>query len=447
MPTTPPRLLFLTAGALGTGLGRALSRRSFLSLFQRSFPSGSVESIAARMPDAGTHEPASAFLDERTIAPLGSGPLSGSRVAVKDSLDVGGLATGLGLPDDALDDEHRSVDRDATIVERMRRAGATVHGKARMTELGMDGIGALMPGAMIANPVCAGYIPGGSSTGTAVAVASGTVRFGIGGDGLGSVRIPAAFHGLVGLKPGSGALPLEGYRSVAPSMDVPGPIARDVADCALSYQVISGSPVEVVTPKAPRAVGFIAGLGPELACADQQRALARILDAVGVGRRIVTVAGAAEHHALAVAASTAELATSAYADRTRSGQGLVNVALGRAIAGESVTLTSLRAKLREGMLRALDSVDAIAMPTTAVPPPALTHGLRAGGQDLMLLRAIGAYTPLANLTGLPAITVPSGVDGRGRPLAIMLMGRPGGELELLAFAAALEATGLGRAPI
>ena len=403
--------------------------------------------MAARMPEAGEHEAASAFLDERTIEPLASGPLSGSRVAVKDSLDVGGLATGLGLPDEALDDEHRAVDRDATLVHRVRSAGGTVHGKARMTELGMDGVGALMPGPMIANVVAPGYLPGGSSTGTAAAVASGAVRFGIGGDGLGSVRIPAAFHGLVGLKPGAGVLPLEGYRSVAPSMDVPGPIARDVADCALMYQVLAGTALAPVKSAAPRSVGLVAGMGPELASSDQRRAFTRILDALQIARRIVTVEGAACHHGLAVAASTAELSGSSYADRTRSAQGRVNVALGRAIAGEADAMAALRARLREGMLRALDQVDVLAMPTTAVPPPALTGALRAGGQDILLLRAIGAYTPLANLTGLPAITVPSGVDARGRPLAIMLMGRPGSEHELLAFAAALESTGLGKQPI
>jgi Asp-tRNA(Asn)/Glu-tRNA(Gln) amidotransferase A subunit family amidase len=78
-----------------------------------------------------------------------------------------------------------------------------------------------------------------------------------------------------------------------------------------------------------------------------------------------------------------------------------------------------------------------------VPPPALSHGLLGGGQDLILLRAVGAYTPLANLTGLPAIAVPCGVDDRGRPLSIMFMTAAGGETTLLRIALALEQANLG----
>ena len=85
----------------------------------------------------------------------------------------------------------------------------------------------------------------------------------------------------------------------------------------------------------------------------------------------------------------------------------------------------------------------LAMPTTAIPPPALSRALLDGGQDLLLLRALGGYTPLANLVDLPAIAVPCGVDDRGRPLSIMFIGARGSEPALLALAAAVEATGVG----
>jgi Asp-tRNA(Asn)/Glu-tRNA(Gln) amidotransferase A subunit family amidase len=87
------------------------------------------------------------------------------------------------------------------------------------------------------------------------------------------------------------------------------------------------------------------------------------------------------------------------------------------------------------------------MPTTAVPAPALRKGLVRGGQDALLLRAIGAYTPLANCTGLPAIAIPCGRDPIGRPLSIMFVGAPGSEMRLLAIAHAMEATGLADAPL
>ncbi len=83
------------------------------------------------------------------------------------------------------------------------------------------------------------------------------------------------------------------------------------------------------------------------------------------------------------------------------------------------------------------------MPTSAIPPPAMSRSLLGGAQDGLLMRAVGAYTPLANCTGLPAIAVPCGVDERGRPLSIMFMGAPGSEMELLRVARAVEETGVG----
>lgn len=442
VPTSPPALLALTARLLGTAAGQATTRRAFLTLMSRPLPLGAIEAMAATVPPRAPHPESAPHSDEaHVVEPLGHGPLEGELVAIKDSFDVKGLPTLLGLERELLPPDHHRADHDAELVHRVRSAGGRIRGKARMTELGMDGIGALMPGTMPDNALSPGHIPGGSSTGTAVAVAMGSARYGVGGDGLGSVRIPAAFHGLVGLKPALGALPSRGYRSVAPSMDVPGPMARDVADCARLYQVLAGLPVAPVAPHVPASVGLIAGLGPELACADQRRAFHRMLDVAAIPRRIVQVEGADRHAAFAVACSTAELAKSAYASRTRSGQGLLNVVLGRSMGAHP--MEAAREALRRALSSALEHVEVLAMPTTAIPAPAITRGLLAGGQDVLLLRAIGAYTPLANLTGFPAISVPSGRDARGRALALMLMGAPGSELKLLAMAAALEATEQG----
>src|SRR5690606_32709282 len=140
------------------------------------------------------------------------------------------------------------------------------------------------PGAMPENPCALGYFAGGSSTGTAVAVSTGLARYGIGGDGLGSVRIPAAFTGLVGLKPGRDRLPARGYRSVAASMDVPGPMARTAADCARLFQVLAGEQVAPLSALAPPRVGVVRELGPQLATRDIARAFDRVLDALSAER-------------------------------------------------------------------------------------------------------------------------------------------------------------------
>jgi Asp-tRNA(Asn)/Glu-tRNA(Gln) amidotransferase A subunit family amidase len=440
VPASPPRVLRLSAALLGTGLGLAGTRRVFHSLFDRALPAPFIEAMAEARPAARFDRSAGVSPLVMTLPTTAhvEGVLGRESVVVKDSLDVAGAPTSLGLGRVGEIATH-----DAAIVRRLREAGAQISGKAKMTELGMDGIGALMPSTMPQNPLAPGYIPGGSSTGTAVAVASGLSRYGIGGDGLGSVRIPAAYCGLVGLKPGTGTLSTEGYRSVAATMDVPGPMALTVGDCARLFQVSAGLPVRELAARRPTKVGLIVGLGPELASSAQRRAFSRALDAMHTSRVLLPVPGAASHLSLAVAWSTAELAQSPYAEHTDSAQGRLNITLGRSLAGDLSLLAERRDALLREVLRALESVEVLAMPTTAIPPPALTAALLAGGQDIALLRAIGAYTPLANVTGLPAIAVPSGRDDRGRPLSIMFVGRPGSEEALLEIAAAVEATGVG----
>jgi Asp-tRNA(Asn)/Glu-tRNA(Gln) amidotransferase A subunit family amidase len=440
VPTTPPLLLDALARMIAHPAGRRVARGVLLDLTRRDAGVPLADWLAGRRADLREPPDGPAILTDPRCAPAppADGPLAGDHVAVKDSIDVAGLPTGLGLHDGG-----DLAERDAEIVRRVRAAGGVITGKAPMTELGMDGVGALLPGAMPRNAAAPGHVPGGSSTGTAVAVAAGLARYGVGGDGLGSVRIPAAFNGLVGLKPGEGVLPLEGYRSVAPTMDVPGAIARDAQDCARLFQVLANRPVAPIPARAPARIGVLRGLGPELASRAQRAAFARALAAFGAERRDLEVPGAAAHTALAVACSTAELSQSPYAQRTRSAQGRLALAIGRALAEDADRLRDRRLRLRDAVRRALDGVDVIAMPTTAIPPPAVRRRLVAGGQDALLLRAIGAYTPLANATGLPAIAIPAGRDRRGRPLSIMLMGPQGSEDALLAHAAALEATGLG----
>lgn len=125
----------------------------------------------------------------------------------------------------------------------------------------------------------------------------------------------------------------------------------------------------------------------------------------------------------------------------------MNLVFGRAFGVHDERIDEKIAALRAASLDALGRVPVLAMPTTAVPAPALRRGLLRGGQDALLLRAIGAYTPLANLTGLPAIAVPAGRDAIGRPLSVMFVGPPGSEERLLAISLAAEATGLGDAPL
>lgn len=445
MSALSPRLLRGTARLLG---GSLLQRptAAVLGLLSRTvLPIVGAERFAAGVPEpsSGGAGEQDAFVIRFPPATCVAGPLAGEPVAVKDSIDVAGAPTGLGLREGGY-----VAERDAAIVARVRGAGGFIAGKTKMTELGMDGLGAVIHLAMPRNPRAPGYFPGGSSTGTAVAVASGLARYGLGGDGMGSVRIPAAYCGLVGLKPTHGRLPTEGYPSPAPSMDVPGPMARTAADCALLWQVLAGERPAPLTPLAPPRVGVIRQLGPDLATRSIVAAFHRVIRALGSRIEEVDVPGAEHNTFLGMAAAAHELARSQFVSGELSSAGQLNIVLGLAVGlADARALTGRRDRLRDAALRALDRAGVLAMPTTAIPPPAITRPLLDGGQDALLLRAIGAYTPLANCTGLPAIAVPSGVDDRGRPLSIMFVGAPGTENELLRIALAVEEAKLASLPV
>jgi len=398
--------------------------------------------FAARMPELAL-DLASPLVD--VVDPVAAlpGVLDGEGVIVKDQLDVAGLRTGVGLPDGG-----ELAERDSAIVARIRAAGGKILGKAKMTELGMDGLGTMMPYPMPINPRVPGYSPGGSSTGTAVAVAMGLARYGVGGDGLGSIRIPAAFCGLVGLKPSRTRLPREGIRSPVRSLDAVGPITRTAADCARLWQVMAGEPVETLTPWLPDRFGMPVFAHPVRVAPSIRAAFERMLAALAVGVERVALPGFDSATFLGGMTGAYELSTGPYAERTKSPGGRMSVALGQSFSQRDVArLIAQRDTLKETTFRVLERFPILVMPTTAIPPPALTRALVANQTDVVLLRALGAFTPLANLCDLPSIAVPSGVDDRGRPLSIMFVGGLGAETALLRIALAVERTGLGTTPV
>ena len=432
------RFLEVAEWVLARRPGRALTL-----LARTSIPVISADRFADRFPEAGvTAEPASPLVEPIEPRSCPAGVLDGD-VVIKDQIDVAGSRTGVGLADGG-----ELATCDAPIVARIIAAGGRIVGKAKMTELGMDGIGALMHYPMPPNPRAPGYVPGGSSTGTAVAVAVGLARYGVGGDGLGSVRIPAAFCGLVGLKPSRDRLPRAGIRSPVRSLDAVGPIARTVDDCARLWQVMAGEPIETLTPSIPDRVGIPTFDGPLRASRSILDAFVRMLAALAIEPERIELPGLSSATFLGGMIGAHELATGTLGLRTQTRSGRLSLALGRAFSERDVErLQEQREALRTATARALERTPILAMPTTAIPPPAITRALLAGRQEILMLRALGAFTPLANLVDLPAIAVPSGVDDRGRPLSIMFVGGRGSETELLRIALAVERTGLGTTPV
>jgi len=418
---------------------RFLARRRpgwFLERVARlQLPVIAPDRFAARYPDEPGDEEASPLVELISPRPTVAGVLDGD-VVVKDQIDVAGLRTGMGL---ASGGELATLD--ATVVARIAAAGGRVIGKAKMTELGIDGIGAVMHYAMPGNPRAPGYAPGGSSTGTAVAVATGLARYGVGGDGLGSIRIPAAFCGLVGLKPSRDRLPRDGIRSPVRSLDAIGPIARTAADCAQLWQVMAGEPALPLTAWMPERIGVPRGRMRASRAIEQ--AFARMLAALGAEVEAVELPGLANVTFLGGLIGAYELATGPYAHLACTPAGRMSRAIGGAMtAANAAQLYAQRDVLRVATARALDRTPILALPTTAIPPPAVTRGLGSGGPDILLLRALGAFTPLANLVDLPSIAVPCGVDERGRPLSIMFVAQQRNEHTLLRIAHAVEQTGL-----
>jgi Asp-tRNA(Asn)/Glu-tRNA(Gln) amidotransferase A subunit family amidase len=273
------------------------------------------------------------------------------------------------------------------------------------------------------------------------------VRYGVGGDGLGSIRIPAAFNGLVGLKPSRTRLPREGIRSPVRSLDAVGPITRTAADCARLWQVMAGEPVEELSPWLPDHVGIPVFAEPLRVASSIRAAFHRMLVTLGLPSERVALPGFDRATFLGGMTGAYELSTGPFAEATKSPNGRLSVALGRSFSLRDIDrLTAQRNALKASTARVLEAHPILAMPTTAIPPPAMTPEL-VKGASVMMLRSLGAFTPLANLCDLPAIAVPMGVDDRRRPLSIMFVANHGGETQLLRIAHAIERTGLGAAPV
>lgn len=360
------------------------------------------------------------------------GPLHGVPIALKDIFDAAGVPTTAGAPAWAT----RTPAVDAPSVSRLRGAGAVPMGKLATTAF------AYLDPSVTRNPWNPAHTPGGSSSGSAAAVAARMVPLALGSQTVGSVLRPAAYCGVVGLKPTHGRISAAGVVELAGSLDHVGVFARAVEDCALALAVLAGGDpapgdyVGAVTePAAPRigVLGsFRARATPEVG--KHLEEVTRGLEAAGARLAEVTLpaafasiydvgalvlrAEAAAAHASLFPAHAAE-----YPPRIKE-----LIELGHAVsAPQYLAAQATRGRVREEVAALAARCDAFLLPTIGAPAP---RGLGSTGDP--------SFCAPWSFLGMPAVTLPTGVDGDGLPLAVQLVGAPWSEARLLAAAAWCE---------
>jgi len=383
-------------------------------------------------------------------------PLAGLPIAVKDLIDVAGLPTGYGHPSLA-----RVAAVDATVVARLRGAGAIVVGKTGLHELAYGVTGANPHTGTPANPAAADRMPGGSSSGSAVAVATRAVPAALGTDTGGSVRIPAACCAVVGLKPTRGCVPVTGVMPLAWLQDTVGTLTRDVADAAALLAVLAGrdpaDPVSIDPPASwaptvpPRMDGLVVSL-PEEMWAGTDGATAAVLVAAverlvdrGLIRADLSLPGYAaarraqgvllDAQALAVHGQRLGAEPDAFGLDVRE---RLDAARRHSAADVAVALRvrdEWRAQLRSAVGDGL-----LVTPSIGFPPPALgAETAPSPDGDEPVTPALTRRTGVFNLAGWPALSVPVGTDHDGLPASIQIAGPPWSEPLLLAAGAAVSA--------
>jgi len=386
------------------------------------------------------------------------GPLHGIPIAVKDVFETKGVRTTCG----SKLFENFVPDRDAAVVEKLDAAGAVLIGKTGMHELAY-GITSNNPHfGTVRNPWNPDCIPGGSSGGSGSAVASGMVFMAMGSDTGGSIRIPAAFCGTVGLKPTFGRVSRYGVMPLDFSLDHMGPLTRSVLDAALTLQVLAGfdprdetsshRPVSTYAPEAGCGIPNLRIGWPENFYFDRvdPAVLAGIESMAAAARKAgakitpVHVPDIAAINAVArvVLMSEASSLMEPFLDR-RALFGSDVLALfdqGRFIpATDYVNAQRLR-RLMQREFRALwETVDCLITPTAPIGAPKIGDAtVRIGDETEDVRLASTRLVRAINLLGLPALSLPCGLDRNGMPLSAQIIGKPFDEATILRVGAALE---------
>ena len=355
------------------------------------------------------------------------GPLHGIPISIKDLIDVAGTPTTSGS---AVPPLHPASD--APIVHRLRESGAILIGKTNLHEFAFGTTTEETAFGVVRNPFDTSRSAGGSSAGAAVALVEGMCYGSIGTDTGGSIRIPAAACGIVGLKPTAAEVTCEGIVPLSTTCDHVGPMTRTVRDARLMFEVLTGEPVPLTSEERPLTFGVPSGYLLERLDPDVRRALGRVetaLKAAGHSTRRVRIeraeitpdvylhivlAEAARYHAPLV-----ETHAALYSPGVR-----LRIEMGRYILAEDyVRAMELRPLLTRSVDAALETCDALLLPALAIPAPVLgTETVEFDGSQEPIRAAMLRLTQLFNITGHPAIAIPAGRTPSGLPIGMQLVG-------------------------
>jgi amidase len=399
----------------------------------------------------------------------GERPLLGVPIAVKDDMDVAGEVTALGT-----NAYGGPVPKDAEIVRRARAAGAVVIGKTNVPELCAVPWTESPTRGVTRNPWTLEHTPGGSSGGSAAAVSSGLVGAALGADGGGSIRSPAAYCGLFGLKTQRGRVPMAPHVDAFHGLSVNGVLTRSVRDSALFYDAITDGPPDPGAPDVPRS-SFLHAVGRGGSSSSHEEAppalriavasalppspltrlhpdnRAALEETVVLLRRLGyevsehevdhgPLVPPPEFTALFMHGLHEEAAALAHPERLERRMRRI-VRLGGLLSPSAVAWARARASAYAARVNApLADHDVLLTPVTPAPPPRIGD---CEGRGWLWTTVVAAatvpYVAGWNLTGQPACSVPAGFAADGLPRAVQLVGRPNDEATLLALAALLEA--------
>lgn len=399
----------------------------------------------------------------RAGAPLSV--LDGVPVAIKDEIDVAGFPTTLGTRF-----RKTPASQDSTVAARLKAAGAVILGKVNMHEIGINTTGVNPWHGAARNPWNRGHVTGGSSSASAAVVGGGVCPISVGADGGGSVRIPAALCGVVGLKPTWGRIPETGVPPLCWNVGHLGPIGATVDDVAALYSVLAGpDDHDVISKLQPRAhladyenadlAGVRLGIcWPWFEDASPD-VVARCREAVTTltkaGAKVVELAPPDlnailwTHSVLILSEMSEAMRTQLRLDSSQFAlDSRTNLAIGQHFrATDYVHALRHRHAMTRDWLEQLKTCDVVVTPTCASTAPTVPEAtLPEGESNLPVVDALMRFVRVANITGFPAISVNAGFDTAGLPVGVQLMGRPYEEHLLLRLARVVERNTEARIP-